>query len=113
MYDERVFRLPRAPNPSVANLAFALESDLRNLIPERTMAESIWDGQGGDHLFFEPSSPFGAVDYAFNHGVQVAFPGGVGMGFARRNFPSGGFSQGFFGWGCFGEAGNLRTSTTG
>ena len=73
MYDERVFRLPRAPNPSVANLAFALESDLRNLIPERTMAESIWDGQGGDHLFFEPSSPFGAVDYAFNHGVTGDF----------------------------------------
>ncbi len=33
MYDERVFRLPRAPNPSVANLGITLESDLRNLVP--------------------------------------------------------------------------------
>jgi asparagine synthase (glutamine-hydrolysing) len=73
MYDERVFRLPRAPNPSVANLAITLESDLRNLVPERTKAESIWDGQGGDHLFFEPRSPFGAVDYAFAHGVAGEF----------------------------------------
>jgi asparagine synthase (glutamine-hydrolysing) len=73
MYDERVFRLPRAPNPSVANLGFTLDSDLRNLVPERTKAESIWDGQGGDHLFFEPRSPFGAVDYAFDHGVTGDF----------------------------------------
>jgi len=73
MYDERVFRLPRAPNPSVANLTITLESDLRNLVPERTKAESIWDGQGGDHLFFEPRSPFGAVDYAFSHGVTGEF----------------------------------------
>ena len=73
MYDERVFRLPRAPNPSVANLTITLESDLRNLVPERTKAESIWDGQGGDHLFFQPRSPFGAVDYAFAHGVTGEF----------------------------------------
>jgi asparagine synthase (glutamine-hydrolysing) len=73
MYDERVFRLPRAPNPSVANLGITLESDLRNLVPERAQAESIWDGQGGDHLFFEPRSPFGAVDYAFAHGVTGDF----------------------------------------
>jgi asparagine synthase (glutamine-hydrolysing) len=72
-YDERVFRLPRAPNPSVANLGITLESDLRNLVPQRTKAESIWDGQGGDHLFFEPRSPFGAVDYAFAHGVTGDF----------------------------------------
>jgi asparagine synthase (glutamine-hydrolysing) len=73
MYDERVFRLPRAPNPSVANLGITLESDLRNLVPERTQAESIWDGQGGDHLFFQPRSAFGAVDYAFAHGVTGDF----------------------------------------
>jgi len=74
MYDERVFRLPRTPNPSVANLGITLEPNLRNLVPERTMAESIWDGQGGDHLFFQPRSAFGAVDYAFAHGVTGDFP---------------------------------------
>jgi asparagine synthase (glutamine-hydrolysing) len=73
MYDERVFRLPRTANPRVANLGIALESDLRNLVPELTKAQSIWDGQGGDHLFFEPRSPFGAVDYAFDHGVTGDF----------------------------------------
>lgn len=73
MYDERVFRLPRAPSPSVANLGITLESDLRNLVPERTRAEAIWDGEGGDHLFFAPRSPFGAVDYAFAHGITGDF----------------------------------------
>lgn len=68
-YDERVFRLPRAPKPSVANLGITLEQDPQNSIPRRVRAEAIWDGQGGDHLFFEPRSPFGAVDYAFRHGI--------------------------------------------
>jgi asparagine synthase (glutamine-hydrolysing) len=73
-YDERIFRLPRAPKPSVANLGLTMNSDLRNLVPARSNAEAIWDGQGGDHLFFEPRSPFGAVDYAFRHGITGDFP---------------------------------------
>jgi asparagine synthase (glutamine-hydrolysing) len=51
-----------------------MNSDLRNLVPARSNAEAIWDGQGGDHLFFEPRSPFGAVDYAFRHGITGDFP---------------------------------------
>jgi asparagine synthase (glutamine-hydrolysing) len=85
MYDERVFQLPRAPNPSAANLTGTFESDLRNLVPERTKAESIWDGQGGDHLFFEPRSPFGAVDYAFAHGVTGEFSRCVRDAIRRSN----------------------------
>jgi asparagine synthase (glutamine-hydrolysing) len=72
-YDERIFRLPRTPKPSVANLGLTMNSNLRNLVPARTNAEAIWDGQGGDHLFFEPRSPFGAVDYAFRHGIAGDF----------------------------------------
>ena len=73
-YDERIFRLPRAPKPSVAHLGIVIESDLRNLIPSQTRAEAIWDGQGGDHLFFQTHSSFAAVDYAFRHGVAGDFP---------------------------------------
>ena len=72
-YDARIFRLPKAPKPSVANLGITIESDLRNFVPRQTQAEAIWDGQGGDHLFFEPRSPFGAVDYAFRHGITGDF----------------------------------------
>ena len=72
-YDERIFRLPRAPKPSVAHLGIAVESELRNAIPARTRAEAIWDGQGGDHLFFQVRSAFGAVDYAFHHGIGGDF----------------------------------------
>lgn len=67
-YDERVFDLPKAPKPSVANLAITLESNLRNLVPSQVRAETVWDGQGGDHLFFESRSALGAVDHAFRHG---------------------------------------------
>ncbi|MDP9013238.1 MAG: asparagine synthase C-terminal domain-containing protein [Pseudomonadota bacterium] len=72
-YDERIFRVPRTPKPSVANLGMGVESALRNLIPSQTRAEAIWDGQGGDHLFFEPRCAFGAIDYAFRHGLRGDF----------------------------------------
>jgi asparagine synthase (glutamine-hydrolysing) len=72
-FDERIFRLPRAPKPSVAHLGTVIESDLRNLIPSQTRAEAIWDGQGGDHLFFQAHSSFAAVDYAFRHGIAGDF----------------------------------------
>jgi asparagine synthase (glutamine-hydrolysing) len=72
-YDERIFRLPRAPKPSVAHLGITIESDLRNVIPSQTRAEAIWDGQGGDHLFFQARSALGAVDYAFRHGITGDF----------------------------------------
>jgi asparagine synthase (glutamine-hydrolysing) len=72
-YDERIFRLPRAPKPSVAHLGIAVESELRNAIPSQNRAEAIWDGQGGDHLFFQVRSAFGAVDYAFQHGLGGDF----------------------------------------
>jgi asparagine synthase (glutamine-hydrolysing) len=72
-YDERILRLPRAPKPSVAHLGFAIDSDLRNLLPSRMGADATWDGQGGDHLFFESRAPFPAVDYAFCHGMTGDF----------------------------------------
>jgi len=72
-YDDRVFRLPNAPNPSVASLGMTLEPDVQNIIPEKAKAEAVWDGEGGDHLFFAPRSPFGAVDYAFRHGIAGDF----------------------------------------
>jgi asparagine synthase (glutamine-hydrolysing) len=72
-YDERIFRLPRAPKPSVAHLGTAVESELRNALPSQTRAEAIWDGQGGDQLFFQVRSAFGAVDFAFQHGTGGDF----------------------------------------
>ena len=72
-YDERIFRLPLAVKPSVAHLGIVIEADLRNAIPARARAEAIWDGQGGDHLFFQMRSAFGAVDHAFSHGITRDF----------------------------------------
>ena len=72
-YDERILRLPRAPKPSVAHLGTAVESELRNAIPSQTRAEAIWDGQGGDQLFFQVRSAFGAVDFVFQHGTGGDF----------------------------------------
>ena len=68
-YDKRIFDLCKSPKPSVNSLAMTLDYDARNHIPNQFAAEAVWDGQGGDHLFFQSSSAFGAVDYAFNHGI--------------------------------------------
>jgi asparagine synthase (glutamine-hydrolysing) len=73
-YDERVFRLPKAPKPSVGHLGMAIDPDLRNRVPSEVDADATWDGQGGDHLFFESRAFFAAVDYAFRHGVSGDFP---------------------------------------
>lgn len=72
-YDERVFRLPRLPMPSIGGVAMTLNTDARNSIPQQKRAEVAWDGQGGDHLFFQANSAYGAVDYAFRHGLGGEF----------------------------------------
>jgi asparagine synthase (glutamine-hydrolysing) len=68
-YDERVFLLPKTPKPSVANLGVALDFGSRNQLPAEVQAEAIWDGEGGDHLFFSSRTPYEAVDYAFERGL--------------------------------------------
>ena len=72
-YDDRLFRLPKVPNPSVASVGMTIDPDRMNLVPARANAEAVWDGEGGDHLFFAPRSPLGAIDYAFRHGIKSEF----------------------------------------
>jgi asparagine synthase (glutamine-hydrolysing) len=72
-YDERVLRLPRMPKPSVPALALTMDPETRNRVPRQANAEALWDGQGGDHLFFQGGSVFGAVDYAYSHGINGDF----------------------------------------
>jgi asparagine synthase (glutamine-hydrolysing) len=72
-YDERIFLLPKSPKPSVANLGVTLDYESRNLLPARVHAEAIWDGEGGDHLFFSSRSSYEAVDYAFERGLGSGF----------------------------------------
>jgi asparagine synthase (glutamine-hydrolysing) len=76
-FDDRVFRGPRTPKPSVIHLGIAVDPSSRNVVPFQTNAEAVWDGQGGDHLFFESRSPIGAVDHAFRHGIAGGFPARV------------------------------------
>jgi len=72
-YDERIFLLPKSPKPSVANLGVTLDYESRNLLPAKVHAEAIWDGEGGDHLFFSARSSYEAVDYAFERGLGSGF----------------------------------------
>lgn len=72
--DERVEKLPRAPKPSV-NLTFAMINlSSRNQVPTMFNAEAVWDGQGGDQLFFSSSQTLTAADHLFLHG----FKSGIG-----------------------------------
>ena len=72
-YDEDKFIIPRSPKPSVSHLAVSMESRARSLVSSRTKSDAIWDGQGGDHLFFQSRSMFEAIDYAFVHGLGGRF----------------------------------------
>jgi asparagine synthase (glutamine-hydrolysing) len=83
-YDERVFRLPRLAVPSVPGVAMTLNPEGRNRALREARAEAAWDGQGGDHLFFQTRSMYGAIDYVFRHGIGPRFYGCVADA-ARRS----------------------------
>ncbi|MFL6604477.1 MAG: asparagine synthase-related protein [Steroidobacteraceae bacterium] len=71
--DERVFRLPVMAKPSVIAVFEMLYLDSHNAIAERLDAQGTWTGQGGDHIFFQSTRHFGAIDYFHTHGMFSSF----------------------------------------
>jgi asparagine synthase (glutamine-hydrolysing) len=69
--DAQLFSLPKAPKPGAGDLYWWLERDFRNDLAERTGAEAIWTGQGGDHLFWAFRTFPIAADYISRHGIDL------------------------------------------
>ncbi len=76
-FDERQFARPLTPKPAVTPLFATLERTRTNQIVAESGAETIWTGQGGDHLFMQLHTSLGAVDYVMRHGIGRGFPRAV------------------------------------
>ena len=69
-YDARLFDSPTLARPSLHILSF-LDHRYRSRTAAELGATSIWNGEGGDHLFIRGLAvPFSA-DYASDHGINV------------------------------------------
>lgn len=69
--DEALTDLPLTAKPTIpGTLGFLDVSPLYGLAGQLG-ADSIWTGQGGDHLFLQVSSPVGPLDYVFLRGFRL------------------------------------------
>ena len=69
-FDERQFALPRTPKPTTVPLLAILNTSKINKHARDVGADTVWTGQGGDHLFLQDSTPLCAVDYVRARGVR-------------------------------------------
>lgn len=69
-FNPSLFELPKAPKPGAGDMYWWLELSFRNELAQRTNAEAIWTGQGGDHLFWAFKSYPVAADYASRNGLR-------------------------------------------
>lgn len=75
IFDERLLAIPRSPKPSFSQCGRLMQLDVTNLYAESHEADSVWKGQGGDHIFLKASGIESASDYLADHGI--------GFGIAR------------------------------
>jgi asparagine synthase (glutamine-hydrolysing) len=68
--DERLYRFPLVAKPNIPGIFGNLDVELSNDLMRQQGADSIWTGQGGDHLFFQARIPVGARDYLELNGVN-------------------------------------------
>jgi len=72
-FDSRLFLAPKTSKPSVNALFRLLEIELINRIAEETGAQTLWTGQGGDHIFLQTSGVSSASDYLTTRGLRPGF----------------------------------------
>ena len=70
---------PRTAKPAIPYILSALESAFWNELTATTGAQSVWTGQGGDHLFLSARTELGVIDCLRLHGF------GVELGNAMRH----------------------------
>ncbi|HEY3654889.1 MAG TPA: asparagine synthase C-terminal domain-containing protein [Steroidobacteraceae bacterium] len=75
--DSVLIAAQRTGKPSISSLERANEIDPINQIVSKESAQSVWTGQGGDHLFYQMKTTFGAADHFSHSGFGGNFLGSV------------------------------------
>src|SRR5258708_20596735 len=57
--------------PTAATIYATFDIDARNIFSESYAANSVWAGEGGDHLFFKFQTELGAADYLQHNGLDL------------------------------------------
>jgi asparagine synthase (glutamine-hydrolysing) len=65
---------PPGPSPIIAHAVRMLALDATNEVAERYNCDTVWTGQGGDHVFFQLRTPYPAVDYLMQHRLPYRLP---------------------------------------
>lgn len=68
--DESLTHMPLTAKPTISGTIGWLDISRLNSIIKKFDANSIWSGQGGDHLFMQTPIPFGPIDYAALRGIR-------------------------------------------
>jgi asparagine synthase (glutamine-hydrolysing) len=61
---------PASVKPQIQAVVALLDSEPINQVSVHYAAQSVWTGQGGDHLFWQERNPLGAADYALVCGIR-------------------------------------------
>lgn len=64
---DRIKALPFQPKPDISFLARTLVIDDVNRVADEYGCDTVWTGQGGDHIFLQAPHPYGAADYLLQH----------------------------------------------
>lgn len=82
IFDDRCLDIPMAAKPGIPYLLRAIDAEFWNQLAAQTGSDSVWSGQGGDHLFISFKTELGALDCFRLHGP------GRELGHAIRNASS-------------------------
>lgn len=68
--DDNCLRLPRTAKPALPHLFNGMDAAIYNQIGATYGYDTIWTGQGGDHLFMSWGSDLGPTDCLQHHGLM-------------------------------------------
>ena len=70
LFDARSLTAPKLPKPTIPWYFNMRQIELINHVAGERHAESVWTGQGGDHIFYQLHTSLGAADYLARRGVN-------------------------------------------
>jgi asparagine synthase (glutamine-hydrolysing) len=71
--DPSIIAAQKIGKPNISSLVRANEIEPINAIVHSARAESVWTGQGGDHIFYQMKTSLSAADYFSHHGFRRGF----------------------------------------
>jgi asparagine synthase (glutamine-hydrolysing) len=83
-----ILESPRTPKPSIPHVVGLADKLYCNSIARELGVDSVWSGEGGDHIFYQHTTTHGASDYLRNRGFRAPFIGVLddAARFARRPY---------------------------